>query len=248
VKPFSQRPLSEWIKTLQVAESTEDRYYALLAINSIGEPEQAVHWNRQALQDADPGIRARAARQLGEWKLRDASGASQAELWSIISTELVVRLADEDPDVRFEAARALGAVDPKISAARDILLSLHDDEETQPLMTAAVISALAQRTDLDLDVMIPRLKHLLVHSQAEVRENASAMVASIAEAASPLVNELLIALDDDEPIVRENAAIALGHSGTNDPQVLSALLAAGQDDDEGVAEAAQTACQRLSRH
>ena len=67
-------------------------------------------------------------------------------------------------------------------------------------------------------------------------------------AASAMVNELLAALDDDEPIVRENAAIALGRCGANEPQVLSALSAAEQDEDEGVAAAAHVALQRLPRH
>ena len=138
-------------------------------------------------------------------------------------------------------------MNPQLMSARDILVSMLDDEETQPLMTAVVVSALGERQDSDASAMIPRFRKLLGHSQAEVRENVSAVVVGLGLAAAGLVAELIAALDDDEPIVRENAAAALGGAGVNSQQVLAALSMAVGDEDEGVAAAARAAHARLCR-
>ncbi len=242
--PFSNRPLPAWIEDLQRAGSADDRYRALLAVISMASPPESVRWCRHSLRDVDSGLRALAAKSLGELKRRTVESDAA---WPEISTELVERLGDEDPDVRFEAARALGRVNPQLTEALDVLLSLLDDEGTQPLMIAVVVSALGERPDADAEVLVPRYRHLLAHPQAEVRENVSAVVAGSGTVAAALVRELIAALDDDEPIVRENAAVALGRSGNNSPEVLAALTTAAGDDDEGVAMAARDAQARLSR-
>ncbi len=239
--PFSDRPLSAWIEELQHAESSDDRYRALLAVNALGESLDAMQWCRHSLDDVDSGVRAMAAKQLGEWKRR----ALECEMWLEVGAELAERLNDPDPDVRFEAARAVGRVNPQLTLAHDILISMLDDEGTQPLMTAVIVSALGERQDSDADAMIPRYRKMLRHSQAEVRENVSAVVAGLGLTAAGLVVELVAALNDDEPIVRENAAVALGGSGVNTPQVLAALSTTTRDEDEGVAVAARAAHARL---
>lgn len=242
---FSNRPLSAWIEALQGAGSADDRYRALLAVISTAPPQEAVRWCRHSLRDVDSGVRALAAKSLGELKRRVIEGEVP---WPEIGTELAARLHDEDPDVGFEAARSLGRVNPQFTDARDVLLSLLDDEGTQPLMIAVVVSALGERPDAtgDAELLIPRLRQLLAHSQAEVRENAAAVVAGLGSVAAELVMELIVALDDEEPIVRENAALALGRSGVNLPQLLAALTAASDDDDEAVAAAAREARALLS--
>ena len=239
--PFSDRPLSGWIEELQQSESAENRYRALLAVNAASKPLDAVRWCRLSLGDLDSGVRALAAKQLGEWKRR----ALECEAWTEVGAELADRLNDPDPDVRFEAARALGRVNPQLTSARDILVSMLDDEETLPLMTAVVVSALGERQDSEASALIPRFQKLLEHSQAEVRENVSAVVAGLGLAAAGLVTELIAALEDDEPIVRENAAIALGEAGVDSQQVLAAISMAIRDEDEGVAAAARAAQAKL---
>ena len=244
---FSKRPLAEWVEDLQRASSPDDRYRALLAINSVGKPTDAMHWCRQALQDTDSGVRALAAKQLGEWKRRgDSATAVDASTWDQIGAALAGCLRDEDPDVRFEAARALGAIQPLLPEANAVLLSFLDDEGTQPLMIAVVVTALGEYAEAAPDVLLPRLRTLLAHSQAEIRENVSAVIARSQRIAAALASELVLALDDDEPIVRENAAVGLGLSGNVSTDVMSALATAGQDEDEGVADAARTAHARLS--
>lgn len=243
--PFPNRSLAEWIKIFQESTGADERYHAMLAINRLGGFADAVPICRQGLRDLDSGVRARAARQLGDRaKLGMSSG--EEEIWSAVADELIEKLTDEDPDVRFEAARAAGVIKPQAAQARDVLMEFLADPETQPLMVAAVLGVLAERSDIEEGSLIPQLRNLLGHAQAEVRENASYMVCRMAEGSRALVSELVTALDDDEPVVRENAAIGLGRAGVNRPQVLSALSTARQDDDEGVAAAARAALERLS--
>jgi HEAT repeat protein len=125
-----------------------------------------------------------------------------------------------------------------------VLVTMLNDEETQPLMLSIVVAALGERHDLQSADVIERLKVLLSHPQAEVRESVSAVVSpgSIAE---QLIDPLVAALDDDEPIVRENAATALGNSGDDGSRIQEALSIAERDEDEGVAEAARAALSKL---
>jgi HEAT repeat protein len=245
-KPFSSRSAEEWINVLQQSTSADDRYRALLGVNSTGSRQQALEWCARSLGDTDSGVRALAAKQLRELKSRTADQTS-SENWSSTSAILRQCLNDEDPDVRFEAARTLTQVAPECAAARDVLLALLDDEGTQPLMLAVVVTAVGERRDLPPEMVLPRFQRLLAHPQAEVRENSSAVVCQWGTKAAPLVEELITALDDDEPIVRENAAIALGGSGVTSEKALKALEVAATDEDEGVADAARGACEQLRR-
>lgn len=241
--PFTGRPLQDWIKDLAQAPSPDDRYRALLAVQSLGSPSQQLEGCRTALADADSGMRAQAAKKLRD--LRSQIETISATERSALAAKLSDLLRNDDPDVRFEAARTLGVLDPNNSGARDVLLALLDDEGTQPLMLSVVVTALGERDDSQPTDLLPRFRKLLSHPQAEVRENVSAVVSRWGASAAPLVAELIQALDDDEPIVRENAAIALGGAVITSDDVISALHQAAADEDEGVALAAKTACERL---
>lgn len=244
--PFSNRSVDEWIIQLQQATSADDRYRALLAISSSGSRQQALKYSVLSLEDSDSGVRALAAKQIRELKTRDdAELGASIEAWQEIASKLQKLLADEDPDVRFEAARTLTQVSPGDIAARDVLLALLDDDGTQPLMLAVVVTAVGERQDLGATVLLPRFQKLISHSQAEVRENVSAVVCQWGSEVTTMLPELIVALDDDEPIVRENAAIALSDSGAATEEVLAALRIAAKDEDEGVAAAAQNAITKL---
>lgn len=249
VSPFENRPLTAWIEDLQHAQVADDRYRALLAINALGTAQDAVRWSARYLNDQDSNVRALAAKQLGERRRSSTSGASADDgiAWAEIAAALVTRLHDEDPDVCFESARSLGAINPQATEAGHVLMSLLDNEETQPLMLGVVMSALGERRDIEAAALIPRLRKLIVHPQAEVRENATALAAKLASGTAELAPELIAALDDDEPIVRENAAIALGQAGLNSTDIIDALMTASQDEDEGVADAAKASIARVSR-
>ena len=243
ITPFSEHSLAEWIEQLQQAASADERYRALLAVKTLGSPDEAVTWSRHSLNDADSAVRAVAAKQLGESRRLPASDAAP---WNEIATELSERLGDPDIDVRFEAARALGRIRTNDESSRGVLLSLFDDEGIQPLMTASIVTAIGERSDVDLALLAPRYGKLLSHEQAEVRESVSATVAAWGQQAAPLVEPLLIALDDEEPLVREHAALALGRAGVASETILAALQTASTDEDEVVAEAARESLRRLA--
>lgn len=242
VSPFSGRSLQEWIEVLQQATTSDERYRALLAVKSLGSLDDAVAWSRHSLSDADSALRALAAKQLGELK-RLATG--DVAPWAEIAIELAERLGDSDIDVRFEAARALGRIQTNDESSQGILLSLLDEEGIQPLMIAAIVAALGERSDVDLALLVSRYGRLLTHEQAEVRESVSAAVAAWGPQAAALVEPLVIALDDEEPLVREYAALALGRAEVASELVIAALQTAAADEDELVAETAREALRRL---
>ena len=244
VTPFSGRSLDEWMEVLQQAITPDERYRALLAVKSLGSLDEGVAWSRHSLCDADSAVRALAAKQLGELKRLSTGDVAP---WTEIATELSERLSDSDIDVRFEAARALGRIRTNDGSSQGVLLALLDDEGIQPLMTAAIVTALGERSDVDLALLVSRYGSLLSHEQAEVRENVSAAVAAWGPLAAALVDPLVIALDDEEPLVREHAALALGRAEVASETVIAALQTAAVDEDEVVAETAREALSRLGR-
>ena len=242
VSPFSGRSCAEWIEVLQHAITPDERYRALLAVKSLGSLDEAVKWSRRSLDDADSAVRALAAKQLGELK-RVSTGDDAT--WTGIATELSERLEDSDIDVRFEVARALGRIRTNEGSSRGVLLALLDDDGIQPLMTAAIVAALGERSDVDRSLLAARYGSLLSHEQAEVRESVSAAVAAWGPQAAALVEPLVLALDDEEPLVREHAALALGRADVASEAVIAGLRTAAADEDEVVAETARGALRRL---
>lgn len=240
--PFSERTLDQWKIALQRDAAPDERYRALLAIKSLGTPEDLVEWCRHSFNDADAAIRALAAKLIGDLK-RETN--CETIPWTELAEKLITQLSDSDHNACFEAARALGAVRPEASAAREVLLSLLDLEGIQPLTLASLISAIDERTDVDPKLIADRYGPLLNHQQSEVRENVSAAIANWGNHASLLVEPLVIALEDEEPLVREKAALALGRAGNNTVQVLDALTLATADEDEIVARTAKEAIEQL---
>lgn len=246
VSLFANRSPDEWIECFQTSDCVEDRYRALLAIKALSDAPTAISSCRQALVDGDSSLRALAAKQLGE--LRQANQPADASGdWSEIAFDLAKLIGDQDPDVRFEAARSLQRIEPKDREAKQTLMQFLDNDQTQPLMLGIVVSALAEADELDETAMIPRFRTLMTHDQPEVRENVSAAIAKFNKTARALVSELVVALEDEEPIVRENAAIALGKSSVNSTAIQTALQTAELDEDEAVANAAHAARETLSR-
>ena len=236
--PFSNQPLSDWIAQLQQSASAEDRVRALQAIGVLGSPLEVVAWALNAVRDTDSTVRALAAKQLG------AIEASEA-----VETQLVSLLDDVDPDVKFEAARALVRAKSQQSILTvPVFLTFLDETETHPLMVAAVVNTLV-KIDLPpqttMEGLRPRLQRLLNHERAAVREAVSSAFVKWPAMGASCVDQLLPLLDDNEPVVRENIAKSLGESGVTNDAIRAALQTASQDEDVEVARAANDALQRL---
>lgn len=218
----------------------DERILALQAMKSVCSPDEILRYSTQALADQDPSIRALAA------KLTGAAGHSLADN-TIVQLESM--LTDSDPDVRFEASRALlrNQTTPTELAIR-MLLEFLDEPETHALMIAAVVTALTEGNPSIETVATeirPRLSAFLNHERAEVREAVATAFAKWPRIAAMDVEPLLPLLDDSEPLVREKIAFALGEARVASDNVKTALKVASQDEDVEVARHAAEAIQKL---
>ena len=224
-----------------MAAEPEERLRALQAIGSLCSPNEKAQWASHALNDTDATIRAMAAKQLGN------AGSPATEM---AESQLVSLLADTDPDVRFESSRALVRLkSTRTNLAIPVLFSFLDESETHALMIAAVVNALVE-TDLPHETVIeglqPRLKKLIDHERAEVREAIANAFAKWPIMAASLSETLLPLLDDPEPLVREKIANALGEAGIVNDNIKSALESASHDEDTEVARVAREALDKLN--
>jgi vesicle coat complex subunit len=239
-KPFANQSVTAWIDQLQRAESAEDRLRALQAISILAPKEEAANWSAHSLRDSDSMIRALAAKLLG---VIDKPLSPESE------TEIVSLLVDTDPDTRFEASRALlRRKSARSDQAIPVLLAFLDEDETQPLMVAAILSTLVDHgtgDELNEAVLSPRLQRRLEDERGEVREAVAIAFAKWPEMCKPIADQLLPLLDDSEPVVREKIAEAFGRSGIVNEKIQTALQTASQDEDSEVARVAVEALQRL---
>jgi HEAT repeat protein len=240
--PFSNKSLADWIGQFQQADVSEDRLRALQAISVLASSDDLRQWSDAALHDSDSTVRALAA------KLTGTAGNTVS---SQTQERLVTLLADSDPDTRFEAARAMiRSRSSQQDQAVPVLFAFLDEEETQPLMVAAVIDALVlvdSMPDLPASHLLPRLRSRLTDERAEVREAIAVAFAKWPIMCRTVVEELLSMLDDSEPVVREKIAFALGKSGINSENVRSCLKVTAEDEDSEVARVAMEALLELDR-
>ena len=212
------------------------------AIGWLCHPDEALPLSEWALNDADPTIRALAAKLLGN---------SETSHTQAIKDRLILLLSDSDPDVRFESARTLiRRKNFHGNSSFSVLFSFLDESETHPLMVAAVVNTLSaadvpeQTINIDMQ---PRLEKFLDHDRAEVREAVAIALAKWPVMAGKLTERLLPLLDDPEPIVREKIAQAFGRAGVVNDQIRSALELTSQDEDLEVAREAKDALDSLNR-
>ena len=241
-KPFSSQPIADWITQLQKDNSAEQRLRALQAIGLLAPPDEIARWSAHALCDEDSTIRAFAAKLIG---------GLRTPVPYQTTTLLASLLQDSDPDTRFESARALLRTKSNQSnLVAPVLFAFLDEEETQPLMVASILNTLAEADafpGLNEPELLPRLLRFIDHDRAEVREANSAVFAKWPSLCQSCTDQLLPLLDDSEPVVREQIALAFGQSGINSEKVREGLRAASQDEDTEVARVAIEALRRLSQ-
>lgn len=250
--PFSNHSVSEWILQLKTASEPEERLRALQAIAVLSPSNEASLSALLSLDDADPTVRALAAKILGTNPSTfpdHIEGLNQNEARDHIQKRLIALVGDADPDVRFESARALiRQKSNRTDLAVPVLFAFLDEPETHALMVAAVANAI---TEADLtptmvdEQLLPRVQRLVEHERAEVREAVANAFAKWPLMAAKNTDLLLPLLDDVEPIVREKIAQALGQAGVVNDRIKSALVAASQDEDAEVARQARNALQTL---
>lgn len=241
---FADHPLPVWLQRFQSSPNAEERYRALQAVISLSQPEDAVGWLWKGLNDADSAVRAGTA----HWLAAQAGKSPRpgtSEQWATIQSRWQQLLNDDDPDVRWESARGLLLLNADVKPATAVLLQFLSDDDTQPVMLAAILQILGQAAGTLADQPLP-WERLLHHPQTEVREQAARTIGLCGTAAvQEETPHLIPLLDDDEPFVREEAARALGRIGVALPAILSALEAAMTDEDPIVAETAGESLQAL---
>ncbi|WP_414620643.1 HEAT repeat domain-containing protein, partial [Calothrix sp. CCY 0018] len=147
--------------------------------------------------------------------------------------KLIKALQDEDSDVRWYAASALGkigdkdAVQPLIKALKDedFLVRMYAAEALGKIEDKAAIKPLINALQHDDSVVRIRRR-----GEASVRSNAAEALGNIGDKAA--VEPLINALQHDDSVVRSNAAEALGKIG--DKAAFEPLIKALHDEDSGV--------------
>jgi len=186
---------------------------------------------------------------------------------------LVDLLEDGDRDVRWFAARAIGAVGPAAVSAVPALTRALDDEKTirDEVITAlgkigpgagesvpALIRWLLRNESYDFDVAktlgsigpraaaaVPELLKMLRSGWAANRFQAARAIARIGPVSDDIVPALLLALGDKDPVVRRHAVEALGAMGEAGKKAIPLLKGLLEDGDEFVRSAASKVLENL---
>jgi HEAT repeat protein len=152
---------------------------------------------------------------------------------------------DESLDVRLEAAAALGRLDGESALALSTLQELAQRDDIQPLALATAIDVLG-RSQEAASLLQDAARAWLAAEAVEVREAALLAVSRWGAAGRPLIATVLELLEDEDPVVREQAAVAVGQLRPSLAVAREPLEAAAHDEDAAVAAAAQHALQQLS--
>lgn len=208
---------------------------------------------KKKLSDERPYIRWRTARALGQIKDIHAIRA------------LITILKDRNLNVRMKAAEELikigkPAVEPLIAALKGenpyvrefaavTLGEIRDRRAVEPLIVTLndkVISVREAGTHALGDIRDPRaimpLISELKDKDINIRKYATEALAKIRK---PAIDPLIFVLNDENPYVRAEAAVALGL--IKDPRAIGPLNAALKDKDRKVRNAATQALERINR-
>ena len=151
---------------------------------------------------------------------------------------LIEALKDENRQVRWRAASALGEIGPEASPAVPSLIDTLQDEDGYVRRIAAY--ALGKIGSAAVTA-VPQLTGALQAQDRNLRLVATYALGKIGPEASSAVPKLVEALRDLHAEVRLNAATALGRIGTDAPVVVPALISTLQDTDTYVRQSAADA-------
>ena len=240
------------------------RSAAVEALGKIGESaaDIAVPGLVQALHDHDNEVSALAAEALGQMG-ESADGAIPALVRSLTHQNPQVRanaaealgkmgavavgarsalegaVRDEDGGVRGEVLRALGAIGPPTPESLQAVDAGLADAD--PLVRTAAVEAVGQWGDAG-DRALPGLVGLLEDANDDVKLKAIQVLPKLA-GATPAVIEGLCRrlLEDDNPLVQVQAALALGQLGEAAAAAGGALLQIAQTGEVSVRDQAMRA-------
>jgi HEAT repeat protein len=244
---YGSRSLPEWIAILDSPAAIEARYVAFAAVASLGKMADVQPWAERLCGDASADLRAAAIRW---WAKQAAQSDATDALRSAAVAHLRAAWSDADPDVQVEAVVAFQQLQPAATDHASVVWNLAQRNDAEPLTQARLARLLGRIPSLGNDALF-RLTTWLQSEQTDLREAAAAAIAEWLSHApgqpvpAAVAEALITATDDEEPLVRESAALALGHIRPITPAITAALTVAAEDEDSQVAQAAQEAL-RLS--
>ncbi|MCS5698036.1 HEAT repeat domain-containing protein [Cyanobium sp. FGCU-52] len=182
--------------------------YAGLAIDDLD----------KALQDSDRVVRSNAAGALGsiEEKSRQAVPA-------------LIGLVRDDPysEVRASAAEVIARIDP---ANREVLTTLNlalQDRSWRVRRSAADGLARLAQSGKGVETTVPNLLTALENKNSTLRTSAATTLGYLGPSAKSALPDLKKALlNNDNPYAQGQAARAIGKIGTDNPEILRALIVA----------------------
>jgi predicted NACHT family NTPase len=154
--------------------------------------------------------------------------AALGEKEEVIAT-LLALLEDEDSDVRYRAAAALGNLGNGSQAVVQRLLVLlkKDKDYRVRYRTAQALGNLGN----DSQAVVQQLLALLKDEYYVVRDSAAEALGNLGNGSEAVVQGLLTLLKDEDSDVRYSAAEALGNLGNGSEAVVQGLLALLKDKD-----------------
>ncbi|MBE7379909.1 MAG: HEAT repeat domain-containing protein [Leptolyngbya sp. SIO1E4] len=178
---------------------------------------------------------------LGRWRYLDYQGALAPDQAVGL---LLVLLQDDESDVRYRAAEALGQLGQGSDAVVAALLPLLQDDESDVRSHAAeALVKLGQGSNAVVATLLP----LLQDDESDVRSHAAEALVKLGQGSNAVVATLLPLLQDDKFFVRSRTAEALGQLGQGSDAVVAALLPLLQDDESLVRSSAAEALGQLGQ-
>lgn len=236
---FDGMTVDELRDRLKTATTPETRFRAMVGLCALLDQEAAHTDLLEAMGDADASLVAYACKQVAR-----RSSVFSEEQAAELKGRLEACLQHDDPDVRFEAARAWVHFPFDAHVVHPLLQGLLNDPETQPLMLGPVLRTFAKAHG-PFEQLAVSFRQLSEHEKEDLREAVAESIGLLGSEGRLFSSLLLKLLDDEDPFVRERAAHSLALIGLRSAEIVEALQGATHDEDEGCAEEARKSLEQL---
>ena len=216
------RAVDPLIEALRYDENSDVRQKAAWALGEIGDPRAIDPLSYSSVKDVDYHVRDQTVAVLQ----KSTAGGHKVDTRSADS--IIVALKDEDPDVRYRAAQALGQI--KNTTALDSLIeALRNDENWGVRQQAAwALGEIGGARAVD-----PLSYSSVKDADYHVREQAVAVLQENGAGGHKIdtrsADSIIVALKDADPDVRYRAAQALGQ--IKNTTALDSLIEALRNDE-----------------
>jgi len=182
-------------------------------------------------------LKARGVDENRLWRYQAALGEKEVAI-----SFLLLRLEDENEDVRGEAARALGGLgNASERVINAMLLRLQDENEDVRRNAAQALGRLKNASETVIIALLLPLED----GGNSVRRQAAEALGWLGNASEAVLSALLLRLKDEDNSVRVSVTRALGNLGNASESVISALLLRLEDGDKDVRQSAAGALGNL---